>query len=202
MDRNKAYKAFDINEVGDHNEVFLVPKNKTITLYDGRYCAVAGFIYAIVDGKYCVLANKRGIGTPDFQGYWNCPCGYLERGENSRQGISRETNEECNILVSPDKFTVTFVQTEPSESNNGNVTIHHTAFIGRGCNNNTIEYPTEFDNGGEENEVQDIRWIPVTEINRYKWAFGHDRLILKYAAPIWKRVFLKVWFKFFGGYDN
>ena len=68
----------------------IVPMKAMRILYDGRYCAVSGFIFAIVDGKYSVLANKRGEGTPDYQGCWNCPCGFLERNEDSKTGIARE----------------------------------------------------------------------------------------------------------------
>ena len=34
----------------------------------------------------------------------------------------------------------------------------------------------------EENEVDDIRWIPLEDIDKYKWAFGHDELIKEIAA--------------------
>ena len=48
------------------------------TLWSGRYCAVAAFAFCKIKGEWCVLANQRGEGTPDFQGYWNCPCGFLD----------------------------------------------------------------------------------------------------------------------------
>ena len=199
MERNKPYKAFNANTVEYHDDNFIVPKNKTITLYDGRYCAVAGFIYAMVNGKYSVLANRRGSGTPDFQGYWNCPCGFLERNENSQQGIARETREECVENISPDNFKVVFVQTEPSECNNGNVTIHHTVFLGKKYQYALGPNLDVWDDGrgGEKNEVQDIKWIPVDQIDEYNWAFGHNKTILKYAAPKWKRIWYKVYYSLF-----
>lgn len=199
MERNKPYKAFNANTVEYHDDNFIVPKNKTITLYDGRYCAVAGFIYAMVNGKYSVLANRRGSGTPDFQGYWNCPCGFLERNENSQQGIARETREECVENISPDNFKVVFVQTDPSECNNGNVTIHHTVFLGKKYQYALGSNLDDWDDGrgGEKNEVQDIKWIPVDQIDEYNWAFGHNKTILKYAAPKWKRIWYKVYYSLF-----
>lgn len=39
------------------------------TLWSGRYCAVAAFAFCKIKGEWCVLANQRGEGTPDFQGY-------------------------------------------------------------------------------------------------------------------------------------
>ena len=199
MDRNKPYKAFDANTVKSINGDFIVPKNKTITLYDGRYCAVAGFIYAVVNGKYSVLANRRGSGTPDFQGYWNCPCGFLERNENSQQGIARETREECIADIEPEKFKIVHVQTKPSECNNGNVSIHHTVFLGNKYQYALWHNLDNWDNGrgGEKNEVQDIRWIPVDDISEYHWAFGHEKAILKYAAPKWKRLLYEFYYSIF-----
>lgn len=184
MERNKPYRAFDINEVECHHYNYIVPIDKTRILYDGRYCAVAGFIYSIVNGKYCVLANRRGEGTPDYQGYWNCPCGFLERGENSQEGISRETLEECKIEIPAHMFSVAYVQTEPKYSNNGNVSIHHKTFI------NWELFPQIYRTSGEKDEVEEIKWIPVREISQYKWAFNHERYILKYAHPRWKRKLL------------
>ena len=87
--KNKPYKAFDPShskETGD-GYGWLVSKEDCRTLYDGRYCAVSGFFYAVVNGKYSVLAEKRGEGTPDFQGMWCCPCGFLEGDENAKEGI-------------------------------------------------------------------------------------------------------------------
>ena len=46
------------------------------TLWSGRYCAVAAFVFCKIFGTWCVLANKRGSGTPNYQGYWNCSCGF------------------------------------------------------------------------------------------------------------------------------
>ena len=85
MEKNWSYKITDPNH----------PKCGT-TLWSGRYCAVTGivmrYIYNPVLGKndVYVLANLRGPGTPDYQGYWNMPCGFLERNESGEQGVARE----------------------------------------------------------------------------------------------------------------
>ena len=181
FEKNKPMKAFDPNLVKEKNGNYIVPKDKTRTLYTGRYCAVSGFIYAIVDGKYCVLANKRGPGTPDFQGMWNCPCGYLEGDENSREGIAREILEECGFVVDPEKLDIVYVETEPSECNNGNVTIRHRAFLGK-INPQYVDRE-----GGEENEVDDVKWIPLDEVDNYEWAFNHRKVVKEYAYKKWKR---------------
>lgn len=164
----------DTKTVAD-TDMMLVKKDKDVKiLYDGRYCAVSGFIFGIYDGKYSVLANKRGKGTPDYQGYWNCPCGYLEKYENSKEGIAREILEECHFHIDLDKLKVIYTETDPKECNNGNVTVRHMAFVG----NDTYKFDWE-NHGGEKDEVDSVKWIPVDEIDDYEWAFNHKATIKK-----------------------
>lgn len=177
MERNKPYLAFEAKNAIIKDGCYVVPIEQTRTLYDGRYCAVAGFFFAEINGEICVLANRRGEGAPDFKGYWNCPCGFLERGENSIDGILRETFEECGVIIPKKYVVVANTQTEPSECNNGNVTIHHLAYL--------LEKPkTKEADGGEKDEVTEVRWIPVREVKEYPWAFGHEKTIMKYYAQI------------------
>ena len=41
------------------------------TFWVSRSCAVAVFVFANIKGIWYVLANQRGKGCPDYQGYWN-----------------------------------------------------------------------------------------------------------------------------------
>ena len=212
IEKNKLHKAF-LPEKGEKlingtqiknpegnikvltEEYYLIKKTDTRTLYDGRYCAVSGFIFAIVDGKYSVLANKRGQGAPDFIGYWNCPCGYLEADEDSKEGIKREIQEECGIEVYYDKLKVVFVETDPFKCNKGNVTIRHKAFIKKQSQIKGISGVMNGDGGGEVDEVSEVKWIPVDEVEKYKWAFNHLEVIKEYSAPVWKRKLLELIWK-------
>ena len=202
IEKNKPHKAF-LQENGKNlvsgtqikdpkgsiqtltEDYYLVRKKDTRTLYDGRYCAVSGFIFAVVDGKYSVLANRRGQGAPDFKGYWNCPCGFLEADEDSIEGIKRETQEECGIEVPYDKFKVVFVETDPWKCNNGNVTIRHRAFMKKQSQISGLYGVMNGDGGGEIDEVTEVKWIPVSQIDRYPWAFNHKEVIKEYAASRW-----------------
>jgi len=177
---------------------YLVPKSQIRTLYDGRYCAVSAFVFAVVDGKYSVLANQRGEGTPDYQGCWNCPCGFLEANEDSKHGASREIFEETLEGVSPNWLKVVYVETEPEKCNNGNVTIRHRAFIGKQKQINKGRAHTVDDYGaGEKDEVKNVKWIPVDNINLFDWAFHHEETILELAPPKWKRTIIEWWFNIF-----
>jgi len=168
---------------------------KPKTVFSGRFVAVSGFIFAIVDGKYSILANLRGEGTPDYQGCWNAVCGFLECFENSKEGIQREIFEECGFIIDTDDLKIVHVETEPEECNNGNVTIRHRAFLGKII----PQYVTK--EGGEENEVDSVKWIPIDEIDNYKWAFNHRKTIELYAPTKWKRKLIEFYYNQFHNYN-
>lgn len=166
------------------------------TLYDGRYCAVSSFVFAVVDGKYSVLANQRGEGAPDFKGCWNCPCGFLERNEDSRTGAAREIKEETLEIIEPEQLKIVYVETEPEKCNNGNVTIRHRAFIGKQQQiNKGRAWTVDNYGGGEKDEVKNVLWIPVDNINLFEWAFNHEETIRSLIPPKWKRKLIEFYYK-------
>lgn len=196
--KNFPYKAWlpqNVTDVNNSTEIYTCT-GKPKTVFSGRFCAVAGFVYAIVNGKYSILANLRGPGTPDYQGCWNAVCGFLERYENSKEGIAREILEECGFQIDTDDLKVIHIETEPEECNNGNVTIRHRAFLGK-----IIPHYVKRE-GGEENEVDNIKWIPLDEIDNYKWAFNHRKTVELYAPKKWKRRFMEFYYKWFINYNE
>ena len=196
--KNFPYKAWlpqNVTDANNSNEIYTCT-GKPKTVFSGRFCAVAGFVYAIVNGKYSILANLRGPGTPDYQGCWNAVCGFLERYENSKEGIAREILEECGFQIDTDDLKVIHIETEPEECNNGNVTIRHHAFLGK-----IIPHYVKRE-GGEENEVDNIKWIPLDEIDNYKWAFNHRKTVELYAPKKWKRRFMEFYYKWFMNYNK
>ena len=183
MEKNWCYKITDPNH----------PKCGT-TLWSGRYTAVTGIVIRKVQNEntvstlmktgkpefdYYVLANLRGPGTPDYQGYWNMPCGFLERNETGEEGVCREMFEECGYEVLPRQMELFDVETDPRYCNNGNVTIRYS----------NVEVCTELPElkytniNGEEGEVESVKWINIRDINKYKWAFNHKKLIID---ALWK----------------
>lgn len=143
-----------------------------------RSCAVAAFIFAYIkDESLCVLANKRGKGAADFQGYWNCPCGYIDFDETAEQAASREIFEETGYVINHSNLTLCNVNSSPTE-NNQNITLR----FGGIYNIEDLRYVNPI--GGEENEVDEVKWILIKDINQYKWAFNHDKLILTILAKL------------------
>lgn len=134
-----------------------------------RSIATSPFVFCKDNNnKWCVLANKRGDGTPDFQGYWNVPCGYLQFHVSGEENCVKEIHEECGVDVSVEKFKLFGVETSP-KANRQNVSIRYYAIL----DGVVDDYKTNSDNS-EENEVDDIKWIPLDEVDTYQWAFGHD----------------------------
>ena len=148
-------------------------KYKGKTFWHSRSVAVAGFVFARnTEGKWCVLANKRGKGTPDFQGYWCCPCGYLDYNETAQEAIARECNEECGIIIEPNQFEMVGVDTSP-QANRQNVTIKHRVI----CHDKVADDFVFSTANMEKDEVDEIKFIPLEEAKKYQWAFGHFKLI-------------------------
>jgi len=156
-------------------------EHKGKTLYSGCYCAVAGIVYtyfkAYNHGKPILhfLANKRGEGCPDYNGYWNLTCGFKEQNENGKEAIAREVREECGISIDPNLFVQHYVETEPAFCNNGNVTIRYRAEL------KEEDIPLGFDApSGEKDEVADVKWIAYDEIDKYPWAFNHYDILCEF----------------------
>jgi len=122
-------------------------------------------------GRLCVLANKRGVNAPNHNGEWNCPGGYLDFDETTKECAVRECFEETGIKIADlDNVRLFGIQDSPTAENQ-NVMFRYTTFIEGGTEMN-------FDlSNSEKGEVAAIGWIPVDEIGVYKWAFGHDRII-------------------------
>lgn len=142
------------------------------TYWIARNVAVSCFVFTAIDGEWHVLANQRGTGTPDYQGYWNVPCGYLDYDETTKQAAMREVFEETGIRLKDATFW-TF-QDSPWE-NLQNVTFRYYSIISdpqlRTLNENAKS------RGGEQNEVNKIAWIPVKDIHQFNWAFQHNFII-------------------------
>lgn len=124
------------------------------------------------EGEWCVLANKRGEGTPDNQGLWNVSCGYLDYNENGEECARRENFEETGIFINLEKIKFWKVKTEPDE-NRQNVVLRYYAIL----DEQSTKFSTE---NSESGEVSDIKWIPLSEIDNYQWAFGHGEAIKEF----------------------
>ena len=142
-------------------------------LWYSRSVAVSLFLFAKdVNGNLFVLANKRGKGCPDFNGYWNSITGYLDYNRNAIDQCHIELLEETGLIINKDLIKFWSVSSDPSE-NKQNVSIRHIGLL----ENYDVEN-CKFDlTHMEKDEVEEARWIPIGDVANYAWAFNHDKLI-------------------------
>lgn len=149
------------------------------TFWISRSIAVVGIIYGYDnDDKEYILAVKRGTGTPDpeFVGCWCLPCGYLDYDETIEEALKREVFEETGVLLDENTIDLLEVNSNPKSDKRQNVTFRYQA-ITKENNLTNISLTTE---NSEPYEVSDVKWIPMDEIDNYKWAFNHKELIKQY----------------------
>lgn len=155
----------------------------TKNIWVSRSIAVVAFVFCRdKDGVMHILVSKRGEGTPDLEYWhtWNCQCGYLDYDETTREAASRETYEETGIRIPPAQFGFWSFNDDPADSKRQNVTFRYYTII----HNKTIE-DFEFSRAHmEKDEVEEIRWMRLDEIDEHKWAFGHDKLIPRLAEEL------------------
>ena len=123
-----------------------------------------------------ILASQRGPGTPDpeFVGKWNLCCGYLDFGESCEEAIVRETLEETGVDITRSKHFVLGVNSDPNADKRQNVSIRYGTLL-RGKKE---DYEKQFSHAlNEKDEVGDIKFIRLDEIDNYEWAFNHDDII-------------------------
>ena len=139
--------------------------------YSRSVATTVGVFCKDSNGEWCVLANQRGQGAPDFKGFWNIICGYLEHDVTGEENCQKEIFEETGIFVPIELIKFRGVKTDPSE-NRQNVSLRYSVVLNGVCE----DYDTS-DANSEKDEVADIQWIPLSEISYYEWAFGHEELI-------------------------
>lgn len=167
------------------------------TYWISRSIAVSGFIFGKCqyNNQYYILANKRGSGCVDYPGYWNCPCGYLDYDENLNQAMIRELYEETGIQLSETDIYPIYINSDPKE-NRQNVTVRYIGIV-----DDILFYDFSTEHS-EENEIEEIRWIPVDAIDAYKWAFNHNLIIREMfndyiKIPWYKKFILKLYKRYF-----
>lgn len=127
-----------------------------------RSIAVVTYVYANVNGVECVLANKRGPGLPNKVGLWNCVSGYLDYNESLEEAAVREVYEETGVNISNYRLIFKEIDSSPSREKQ-NVLVRYCCHVGDGS---LFKLTKEH---AEPNEVDDVRWIPLKDIDKYEW---------------------------------
>lgn len=165
--------------------------NECVTTTDGRQIwvsrsvAVAVTVIVVCDEVPYVLVNQRGVGVPDFQGYWNLVCGYLDYDETTEEAAVREVWEECGVnaleLLKHSEVEYFSKPWDVGSTPNGekqNVTIHHGLYA-------VVDQLPELSNANNEpDETADIRWLPLSEVDTIEYAFNHRSRIDKFLSHL------------------
>lgn len=144
-------------------------------LWYSRAVAAVGCVFYKDGNDVYVLANKRGSGTPDWQGCWSAPCGYLDFNETCEEACAREIREETGVFIASQDLTLVTVDTHPNHDTRQNVVFRYGIIISKEKAESFILTDIE----SEENEVAEIKWIPLDDMENYNWAFNHLSIIPK-----------------------
>lgn len=166
-------------------------QNSSIISEDGtelwlsRSVAVTVCLIVIHRNQPYILTNQRGTGTPDYAGYWNLVCGYLDYDETVQEAAIREVWEECGInaieLMNNSEvvyFDPPWDVTSSPRNAKQNVTTHH------GLVAKVNQLPPVSNAYNEPNETSDIRWLALEEVSKFEFAFNHQNRIQKFVQYI------------------
>lgn len=179
LDMNKLIEEIkslcaNIGVAGIDDEPFLKVINKCFIGWFSRSMATALFVFCKdEDGDWCVLASERGLEAADFRGMWNCPCGYLDYDETTKECAVRECFEETGVQIPIDSLVFINYEDDPVTANRQNVTFRFGAKI-------EDHITTDFKFSKEKNEgeeVGEIKWVKIKDVDNYEWAFNHKTRI-------------------------
>ena len=178
LDMNKLIEG--IREIcknsGINEEAFLELINKCFIGWFSRSMATALFAFCKdEEGDWCVLASERGEEAADFIGMWNCPCGYLDYDETTKECAVRECFEETGVKLPIESLIFIGYEDDPIKANRQNVTFRFAAKI-------EDRIASDFKFSKEHNEgkeVGKIAWVKVKDIDNYEWAFNHKNRIVE-----------------------
>ena len=179
-----------------NNKWYVVNENnKEKIVWESRSVAVNCVIFLWKNTDYLnnnpyVLIAERGPNAADFQGKMNIIAGYLDWNENGKEAVMREAWEEAginikeleenNYIISNNLAQPWSVKTDPGENRQNVVLRYGLAIINKA---NTLPKLSTTHNE-VEGETVNPQWIRVEDINKYEWAFNHDKLILNYLNNI------------------
>ena len=149
-----------------------------------RSVCVVILVIAEYNDDIVVLATQRGVGTPDpeYVGTWCMPCGYVDYDESCEEAASRELFEETGLKFSSDMFKLVSVNSNPKSDKRQNISFRYLLDLSDYSLEQLCEQLTS--TNSEPDEVSEIRFISLSQISDYKWAFNHQQLcreILEHA---------------------
>lgn len=167
-----------------HNPVHKIDGKE---VWESRSVAVNCVVLSKIENDLYVLIGKRGKGMPDAVGKWNVPGGYLDWDESGTEAAYREIWEEAGLYIPDQNIIINnllnpwYVNTYPGE-NKQNIALRY------GCVISPIGgiLPKLSDENSEPDEIEELKWVNVNDIDDYDFAFNHDTVIKQYLNLIKK----------------
>lgn len=164
--QNGKKRNFAIKRNG---EEYWVSRSSSVSLY--LFCKNQ-------NGEWCLLANQRGNNVARG-GKWNVICGFVDYGETLEHTAARECFEECGIKINSRIL-------KNCGTNSKHETIN-TRFCG--ILQGTIDmYPPSMENceniGLENQEIQNVAWIPLSQLKNYNFVAGQIDSAMSLADTI------------------
>lgn len=126
-----------------------------------------------------VLAAKRGVGVEYNRGKWNVPGGFIDFDENARECAIREAWEETGIKLPLDQVHFEHLDSDPHGARQTMAAIHSAVF--------TIEETERWQftsDHSEPDEVEEIKWININDLDKYEWMGGQISSIKRVVRHI------------------
>lgn len=161
-----------------HGGNFPIKRNGNV-YYVSRSMAVSLYCYCKnKNGEWCILASKRGPKASSAHGLWNVVNGYLDYSKTAEQQAALEAYQECGVKVPIDKIMEMGMNTRPS-GRTQDFSVRFAAIL----DGTTDQYPTTIANC-EPGECTDARWIPLSRVTHYPFAFGQAQKSIAQAHTI------------------
>ena len=160
-------------------------------VWESRSVAVVGVIFIMKGNMGYVLVSRRGPKAADFQGKMNLIAGYLDWDETGTDAVIRETWEETgfNIKDAIKKYkTLNLNLYEPwavstnINENRQNISLRYGLVFELKENE---DFPILTTKHNEiDGESEDPMWLPLSDIDKYEWAFRHNYVINSYILKL------------------
>jgi 8-oxo-dGTP diphosphatase len=126
---------------------------------------ITSVVAVIVDQDEQVLLTQRSV--PPFQGEWVMPGGKIDLGEPIVEALKREVWEEVGLEVEVGRLIDVFEHVTPGADN------YHFIIIYYLCT------PLYCDVNHNRDEVAEARWVPRSDLARYKMPAGASFILGK-----------------------
>lgn len=157
------------------------------TVWESRSVAVVGVVILYNKGIPYVLISKRGPGMPNYQGKWNLVAGYLDWNESGTEAVYRECWEETGFDLPKylEEFKVEVnnldepwtVSTCPSNNSEQNISMRYGVIM---STESDIFPELSTEHNECIGESEEPSWMPITNLDKYEWAFNHKDVIEAY----------------------